>query len=66
MSMRTRSKYGLPWPWHLLRAPHPPRPAQSLGNRPTSPILGRTFPCKSIGHAEGGPIQPNQDFRRSD
>jgi len=28
MSMRTRRKYGLPWPWHLLRAPHPPRPVQ--------------------------------------
>ena len=30
MSMRTRREYGLPWPWHLLRAPHPPRPASNL------------------------------------
>lgn len=24
---------GLPWPWHLLRAPHPPRPIQTILGR---------------------------------
>jgi hypothetical protein len=58
MSMRTRREYGLPWPWHLLRAPHPPRPAGHMFAVRPRRILGRTLPCKSIGHAEGGPIQP--------
>jgi hypothetical protein len=40
MSIRTRRDYGLPWPWHLLRAPHPPRPDQFLvaADPPTSAI----------------------------
>ena len=53
MSMRTRREYGLPWPWHLLRAPHPPRPVQvSLVVARPRKILGRTPSLKASAMPE--------------